>query len=65
MPIIIKISNENIDENKNNQIKPQTFSQTLHSQHLESELCSLSSKSLKNSNDAPRSSAARSIIISG
>lgn len=48
--------NEELDENnqgldklsKNNQIKPQTFSQTLHSQHLESELCSLSSKSLKN-----------------
>lgn len=62
--IIIKISNKNIDANidknldeknevldtleKNNQIKLQTFSQTLHSQHLESEQSSLSSKSLKN-----------------
>lgn len=62
--IIIKISNKDVDANiyknldernetldtfeKNNQIKPQTFSQTLHSQHLESEQSSLSSKSLKN-----------------
>jgi len=63
--IIIKISNKNIDESidknldeknavldtleKNNQIKPPTFLQTSHTEDLESELCSLSSKSLKNS----------------
>ncbi|HJD67616.1 MAG TPA: hypothetical protein LFV66_04110, partial [Rickettsia endosymbiont of Bembidion lapponicum] len=56
--IIIKESNKNIDENldeqneeldENNQITSQTFLKTSNSQHLESELCSLSSKSLKNS----------------
>ncbi|MFP3011947.1 MAG: hypothetical protein ACEY3D_02975, partial [Rickettsia sp.] len=47
--IVIKESNKNIDENKNNQIKPQTFLKTSNSQHLESEQSSLSSKSLKNS----------------
>ncbi|KIJ88778.1 DnaA N-terminal domain-containing protein [Rickettsia asembonensis] len=62
--IIIKENNKNIDANinknldeknevldklsKNNQIKPQTFLQTSHSDHLESEQSSLSSKSLKN-----------------
>lgn len=47
--IVIKESNKNIDENKNNQIKPQTFLKTSNSQHLESKQSSLSSKSLKNS----------------
>ncbi|HJD66857.1 MAG TPA: hypothetical protein LFV91_07625, partial [Rickettsia endosymbiont of Bembidion nr. Transversale] len=55
--IIIKESNKNIDVkneeldklDENNQIKPQTLLQTSNSEHLESELCSLSSKSLKNS----------------
>ncbi|MGX6960309.1 MAG: DnaA N-terminal domain-containing protein [Rickettsia endosymbiont of Pentastiridius leporinus] len=49
--IIKKESNKNIDANivaENDQIKPQTFIQTSNSEHLESELCSLSSKSLKN-----------------
>ncbi|ACR47948.1 DnaA-like protein (plasmid) [Rickettsia peacockii str. Rustic] len=55
--IIIKESNKNIDAqneeldklDENYQIRPKTFLQTSNSEHLESELCSLSSKSLKNS----------------
>ncbi len=59
--IIIKESNKNIDEklneenealdklDKSYQINPPTFLQISNSEHLESELCSLSSKSLKNS----------------